>query len=411
MPRPLILAERDGMSENGLLMVPEAGGNVGREVFVLTDEQILGMEDEGAPVAVAASGAAAAQDADQSGREKGAQSLRDSGQAGVTVPQEAPGWLAERMRDPWVGDEARELWVGAQRAQRESAAFREVFATPEEARELKQVYPGGASEAKAAAERAKQLEEIDAAYFGAVGKAPEELRAGRTQLVERWYAQNPGAFREMVDAALKLIGGTGGATSAEAATSGQRAVPSAERADRGATSERDKTQSGVTVPQEVAANYREFERAANAELERSVGGAIARSMEQALPNLRRMSATGGEQVAGALPARLANAVREEIDAALRSDAQLGEQVSRILAGRKFDEGSRAQVVRLIDARAQQLVPGAVRRVVGAWTEATVSGRRAEGKSAPRAAESAKAASARGRRVDYGKLSDEEILEL
>ena len=124
-------------------------------------------------------------------------------------------------------------------------------------------------------------------------------------------------------------------------------------------------------------------------------------------------------------------MREEVEAALKSDAQLGEQVAKILAARRFDDATRAQVVRVIEARAQQLVPGAVKRVVGSWTTATLgngrntaeSSRGTTNRSAKKeperavAARNEKAAGARrdagtsskGRRVDYGRLSDEEIL--
>ena len=99
--------------------------------------------------------------------------------------------------------------------------------------------------------------------------------------------------------------------------------------------------------------------------------------------------------------------------------------------------TRRQVVRLIDARAQQLVPGAVRRVVGSWTQATLGARKRESgaESAGRGADERRAERApsssqgtatgnsggdrnaqtaatrsvpRGR-VDYRKWSDEQIL--
>jgi hypothetical protein len=193
-------------------------------------------------------------------------------------------------------------------------------------------------------------------------------------------------------------------------------------------------QPGMAVPQEVASRYREFERATNAELEKSVGGAIGRAMEAALPNLRQI---GGEGQAPPLQERLRVAVREEVETALRSDASLGEQVARVLSGRRFDEATRTQVVRLINGRAQQLVPGAVRRVVGSWTQATLGARKTDAgaENAGRGADerrverapsssqrtasgnsggdrSAQSAAARGvprGRVDYRKLSDEQIL--
>ena len=429
------------------------------EVFALTDEQILGMEAEGQGVAEDPSRAAAT----RSG------STRDDGksaQPGMAVPQELaqepPGWLAREMKDPWVGDEARELWEGVQRAQRETAAYREAFATPADARALKEIYPGGVAEAKGAAERARELAEIDAVFFGAAGKPVEELQAGRTALVERLYTQDPAAFREMVEAGVRILGRVGGrlgeegriaqdATSLPGSLHSVAGAPNTGAQEKVGPSGRDdslggaakdsgrtdrEVQAGVPVPQEVVSRYREFEQSTNAELEKSVGGAIGRAMEAALPNLRQANA-GREGQAAPLQTRLAAAVREEVETALRSDASLGEQVARVLSGRRFDEAARTQVVRLIDARAQQLVPGAVRRVVGSWTQATLGARKTDAGAEPaprgeqerraeRAASSSQRAAsgdsagnrnaqtAAGRslprgRVDYRKMSDEQIL--
>jgi hypothetical protein len=192
-------------------------------VFALTDEQILEMEPEvgvasgsaltdeqlleatgtsverGAAESVAdgkaATGDAARRDATEQAKEIGGQA--------------PPQWLAERMRDPWHGDEAKELWEGTVQARQEAAAYREAIATPAEARALKEIYPGGVNEAKSAAERARQLEEFDAAYFGAAGKPAEALSAARVQLAQRLMEQDPGAFREMVAAGVRLLEGRG----------------------------------------------------------------------------------------------------------------------------------------------------------------------------------------------------------
>jgi hypothetical protein len=440
--------------------------DAGRELFALTDEQILGIEEAGAAeeeegsfdsglrkahtsaqndrrgVDEAGSGRTKPREerrqaedgtarqrmtADGGAQRSSQKDAQEGAQTGVTVPLEAPRWLAERMKDPWHGEEARELWEGVQRAQREAGEYREVFANPADARALKELYPGGVVEAKAAAERARQLEDIDAAYFGGAGKAPAELSAGRAQLAQRLMEQDPVAFREMVMAGVKLLEG---ANAEKERSIGKNMGLSQDPASvarslhsqpqREQLSGRDDTLVG---------EYRTFEKAANAELERSVGSAIERTMEQALPNLRRLAAS--HQNAG-LGERLKASVREEIDSALKSDAQLGEQVARVLAGRRFDDAARKQVVRMIDARAQQLVPGAVRRVVNGWTQTAMAARRGEEKSvdvqAPASAlQSEKkgarvaAVESRGRgnekaraaagRVNYGKLSDEEILEL
>jgi hypothetical protein len=484
------------MNSNEVSVLSEAGD----EVFALTDEQILGMEPEGqeaegdsssreavnggqGPSAAVATAAGSARDdrgiknggnANGNDRGKVMETLTPEGVSYSGVTQEPPGWLAREMKDPWVGDEARELWEGVQRAQREAAAYREAFATPEDARALKEIYPGGVAEAKSAAVRARELAEIDAVFFGAAGKPAEELRAGRTVLVEKLYAQDPAAFREMVEAGVRILGrvpngqrpvtGEEGRAGQQDATMLPRSLHSESqttrlsgrddkltndagnngRTDRGAQAGVPFAAQDKPVPQEVAGRYKEFERATNAELEKRVGGTIARAMEAALPNLRRANGVGGEgpldsrgKQASSLQERLATAVREEVEAGLKSDASLGEQVARILSGRRLDEAARGQVVRLIDARAQQLVPGAVRRVVGSWTQATLgsrktdsstenAGRGADERRVERAPSSsqrstsgnlgidrnAQTAAARGvprGRVDYRKLSDEQIL--
>ena len=476
------------MSGESISLMDGVGASEGREAYALTDEQILGMEGEEAIVpsteelrasshgrsTAAATAAASARDDKsfaQSGRSKPEDSL-EAAQArvpfeaqGRPVPQEPPKWLAREMNDPWIGDEARELWENAQRAQQEAAAYREVIGTPEDARTLREIYPGGVAEARSAAERARELAEIDAAIFGSPGRGAQELRAGRAQLVERLYAQDPGALRELVEAGMRLLGedrlqsATVPSVPQDAAVV-PRSLHSVAGAPNFGAEERtghfgrdDKGQTGahaetsrdaaaVPVPQVVSA-YREFERATNAELERSVGGAIGRALDAVLPNLKWSQSSGntggprsgglladrGKQAAS-LQERLQAGVKEEVEAALRSDAGLGEQVARVLSGKRFDEAARAQVVRLIDARARQLVPGAVKKVVGSWTAATLGTKSPDARVEPdksiathrSAAETRKQQDNRdnsrdsGRRasrgrVDYRKWSDEQILEM
>jgi hypothetical protein len=186
------------------------------------------------------------------------------------------------------------------------------------------------------------------------------------------------------------------------------------------------------------AAYAAFEKGANEDLERSVGAAIERTLAQALPNASRVSNSSGvgAQHAAPLQARLSAAIRQDVEAALKGDRQLSEQVAQILSGRRLDNETRAQVVRLIGDRAQQLVPGATKRVLNDWTQATLSAHRdksaradatsARREVAPASAPAGSAASSnrtqtqapnRGparsdpRRVDYRKLSDEQILDL
>src|SRR5258706_1597570 len=153
------------------------------DLFALSDEQILEIMPEPAGASKEDSGAL---NADIGARVVAPTTIsspespvtshqstgqRAGGQPGLAVPLEPPAWLAAQMSDAWAGEEAREVWDGVQQARSEAAAYRAAIASPEEARTLKELYPGGVTEARAAADRARLLDDVDRAYFGAAGKA------------------------------------------------------------------------------------------------------------------------------------------------------------------------------------------------------------------------------------------------
>jgi len=470
------------------------GASTAHDLFVLTDEQILEIEPD--PVIsseagnLSSSSRATAAGQAQSKRDSSVVSLPrndgagqgalDTAATGHQSPAtshelsdtnhdspEPPQWLAAQMRDPWSGEEARELWNGVQQARSEAAAYRAAFATPEDARALKELYPGGVNEARAAASRAHLLDDIDRSYFGTAGKSAEETSAARTQLATMMLREDPAAFREMVFAGLRALEEAEKGSSASAATSNlprlaqvlatnRLSEPSTVRATLGAPAADDgNARTGGASPAPTIASaatreantaaYAAFEKAANEDLERSVGASIARTIEQALPNIGRVSqdASGRAGQAPPLHDRLGAAVRQDVEAALKGDRQLGEQIAQILSARRFDNETRAQVVRLIDDRARQLVPSAARRVLGDWTQTTLAAHRGntarmDAPSARREVEPASSYSGRtslaansarnsqprtgtdpnrgalrpnSQRVDYRKLSDEQILEL
>jgi hypothetical protein len=388
-----------------------------QELFALTDEQILEIEPE-------SKGAeSSAQDFVNNGQKPGgdresrdrqeestprAEALHETRPdlaktetSDVAAP-EPPEWLAQRMRDPWNGEEAREFWAGVQRQQQDGAAYREIFAKPEEAR--------------AAANRARMLDEFDGAYFGAPGKPAEELSVSRAQLAQRMMREDPAAFREMVFAGLRAIEGEKSAPEKQitATTPGTQGTP--------ATS--NNASALENAHRELAGRYATFEKAANDDLERSVGAVITRTLEQALPK-----AANGDS--GAIKVRLNATIRQDIEKTLQSDQQLGEQVSRLLASRSFDDATRTQIVRLIGDRAAQLVPSAAKRVLGDWTQTAMAAHRTRtnredevgarndlmpaGKALSTSTkenygEVGRVAS-KTRAVDYRKFSDEQILNM
>lgn len=386
-----------------------------QDIFMLTDEQILEIDPEPQYVQVTA------------GR-KGAESgpAGDSGQ-GTRVDTPATGPTAPAATAP---------------AATVSQTTPAPFSAPEDVRALAELYPGGLTQAKTAAERARTLDDIDRAYFGAQGSTPEQTRASRAQLAATMLREDPTAFREMVFEGLRALQGASVAQPILAVPAINSTVPPAPTAP--STQE---AQAGLSAPPQHLAAYTAFEKAANEDLERSVGGAIDRALHQALPNLGRgdESANAGARHAAPLQARLGAAIRDEVEKALQGDRQLGEQVAQILSARRFDNETRAQVVRLIGERAQQLVPGAAKRALNDWTQATLAAHRAttrhsdsnasrvdlspatgQGSAAQVASthsatsarsETARAASARAThapkssRVDYRKLSDDQILDL
>jgi hypothetical protein len=332
-----------------------------------------------------------------------------------------------------------------QRARSESEAYRAAVASPEDARALKELYPGGVSDARAAAERAQMLDDVDRAYFGAAGNSPEQTSASRAQLAQRMLREDPAAFREMVETGIRVLQEAAGSQS-----HGARSLASAVSDIGNAAADRplpgnqqNRSTAGAAAHNDAhVAAYAAFERAANEDLERSVGSAIERTLTQALPSFEQHNTPGqaGAQRAAPLRDRLTASVRTEVEKALQGDRQLGEQVAQILAGRRFDNAARAQIVRLIGERAQQLVPVAAKRVLNEWTQTTLAahrGRTQRADSASARTEVALAASPAGpirneqtgtRRqdaprgsgqgsatkvpsVNYRKLSDEQILEM
>ncbi len=340
-----------------------------------------------------------------------------------------PTWLAEAMNDPQRGAEARALWDGAQQAEKEAASYREVFAKPEEAR--------------AAAERARVLDDIDRAYFA--GDATQ-----RAQLAAMMMREDPAAFREMVFEGLRALETNGQAgrirsvASAVGATRGSPGANGVKSSTGGALRENSvqaspapagQTHFGAqqrddSAQQAHIAAYASFERAANEDLERSVGNAIDGTLEQALP-------AAGRTDGAALKGRMAAAIRQEVEKSLQGDRQLGEQVAQILSGKRLDNETRAQVVRLIGERARQLVPGATKRALSDWTQTTLAAHRGNGamgeassarrevapaapvtrdvhaskqKETARSARSDERPTTKGR-VDYRKVSDDQILDL
>ena len=228
------------------------------------------------------------------------------------------------------------------------------------------------------------LDQIDRAYFA--GNAGE-----RSQLAATMLREDPAAFREMVIEGLRALeeaeksggasqgagesrlarvfGGTATSSGAgQAANAASATAPGTAGQTAGAGSTGVAGHHGAAEQDARVAAYASFEKSANEDLERSVGAAIDRTLEHALPNSGR-----GDN--GALKARLVGAIRLDVEKALQGDRRLGEQVAQVLSGKRLNSETRAQVVRLIGERAEQLVPGATKKILSDWTQTTLAAHR------------------------------------
>src|SRR5216684_7186223 len=106
-----------------------------------------------------------------------------------------PEWMLAAAGDPKHGVEAQQLW-------QEHQAFRAAFSSPEEARAIKELFPGGAQEAQTLRQAAQAVDQLDAAIYSGDARAQSEVVA---ELVRA----NPTAFRQLFSEAAKVLAGLG----------------------------------------------------------------------------------------------------------------------------------------------------------------------------------------------------------
>jgi len=127
------------------------------DLFALSDEQILDIapetgvahteppiaNQETSTAAPSSTSTARPGEATQTGTAKAPSATSHDSLVTSHNAAEPPAWLAAQMQDAGGGEEAREFWDGVQQARSEAAAYRAAIASPEVARALKKLYPGG----------------------------------------------------------------------------------------------------------------------------------------------------------------------------------------------------------------------------------------------------------------------------
>ena len=406
------------------------GAGAGTGAF-LTDEEILGMEPVGQTLLSVPEGASKAAEAGATPedlRDQGA--ALQNGQARVPVLP-MPEWMAAAAGDPKHGVEAQQLW-------QEHQAFRAAFSSPDEARAIKELFPGGAQEAQALRQASHAVDQLDAAIYSGDSRAQSEV-------VAELARANPAAFRQLFSEAAKVLAGMeqsqpmnenptlrenreGWGTQQP---SQQNSVTNQNQSVEGHTSPVTNhsstslraSESQITNQQSPATTHQspQFDPAAYAAFERTTNDTVARDVRVAVSDtLARVLPEG---IAEGAARRIGDDIFNEIHRTLAGDRSLSEQVGEVLRGRRFGTAEQERVASLLAGRAKQIVPGVARRVIGEWTSSVLVASRS--KAARQASATARVDIAApggsldstplrpmsAREINYASMSDDQILSL
>jgi hypothetical protein len=298
----------------------------------------------------------------------------------------------EHLRDALdANPELRAAW-------REAQAYRETFATPEEAH--------------AATALLSDLNRMDALFFSGRAEDHAELARAVANL-------DPKSFESLAEAMSGLAAETRREqanrtrnSAPETSTGVSRAEPGGVNQTDAPSDENEKHAAGTTANAAPTQAQAEFFHAANISAVEGVLAAIESQVERLLPS--GVSKTARNRVVGE--------IYRELDATLRSNRDLARQMREAFRSGSLDADHQRAVVSLITGRARQALPGVAKRVLNEWTSTLVAAnqeQRARQRTAERRVDISGAGGAAndGRRsissrdIDYGRMSDADILNL
>jgi hypothetical protein len=303
--------------------------------------------------------------------------------------QDVPANLQEAFA---ANPELREAW-------RDVNEYRATFATP--------------AEARAATALLGDLNRMDALFYSRRPEDHAELARAVAQLDPAAFASLAREMGSLASGGVQQSGeGTRILREPARVTESQPArreepVNQGIRQDaRPEPRQQNATRSGLTEPQA------EFFQATNAAAVQSVLDAIETQVERLLP----------EGIAKSARNRVVGEIYREIDATLRGNRALGQQMREAFRSGALDEDHRRAIVSLVTGRARQALPAVAKRVLDEWTTTVVSAnhaRRARQRTAERRVDIAGSGGAGndGRRatssrdIDYARMSDADILNL
>lgn len=290
--------------------------------------------------------------------------------------------------------ELRRAWDAAE-------AYRQAFATPEEA--------------QAATALLADLDKMDALFFS---RRPED----HTALARSLARMDPIAFASLARAMQQTAAGPigtladppqGAATTLSFENDGAPPVSNPEPTPTATpqTHPQEYSMEKPSVSAQMTPQQAAFLHAANTAAVQNVIDTVEGQVGKLLPEGTPKGARN----------RIVGEIYRELDSALQSNRQLAQQMRQAFRSGALDAAHQRTLVSLITARARQALPSIAKRVLSEWTSTVLAaqhGRQERQKSAERRVDIAgTAGNASGRRpmspreVDYARLSDSDILNL
>ena len=336
-----------------------------KDVHRASDDDILGLTPPGLPPTK--SGSTTAKLAESEAIPEVVKSsprkseTRDAREAGATEDACADGEPANFRAIFDANPDLRRAWHDAN-------AYRETFATPDEAR--------------TATAALADLDRMDRLFFS--GRSEDHA-----QLARRIAELDPVAFQSLASAMAGL---------------------SADR-QRQPAQEKPSTDTSPQIAS-LSPAQAEFFHATNAATVQSIIGAIEAQVARLLPDGASRNARD----------RVVGEIYREMDNSLRSNRQLAHQIREAFRAGSLDAEHQRAVVSLITGRARQVLPGVAKRVLNEWTSTVVAAshdRRARQRSAERRVDIAGSGGTGTDRpralsphdIDYSRMSDSDILNL
>jgi hypothetical protein len=290
------------------------------------------------------------------------------------------------------------------RAWDDAQAYRETFASPDEAR--------------AATAVLADIDRMDALFFS---RRPED----HAELARAVAALDPAAFTSLAQAMNGLVGArhavpgenswrnsTDPAITPDNASPNGAASPTVNASVGAGLKPAPTADNSTQTPSSPTQAQSDFFHATNAAAVRSVVDAIETQVARLLP----------ENISKSARNRVVGEIYRELDTTLRSNRQLAQQMRDALRSGSLDADHQRAVVSLVTGRARQALPGVAKRVLSEWTSTVVAAhndRRARQQAAERRIDIAGSngtgsdgpRSMTPRDVDYKRMSDSDILNL